>query len=215
MKNNRAPGVCGIPAQLLKYGGAATLLWLQSLFSIVFRTEWIPKDWWVGIILPLWKWKGSCRICSNNRGHHPPLCAQEALRYNPPRPLYHFLQKPKTNSTGRLHARKVHRWANIHNAAADRKDSRISIKGVCCLCDFQGCFGFCRPAITLAHIENNGTTSEVLQPFWVAPRRDRELRASQWQTQLIFWNQYWSPSGVVLLPQNYLIASSTTSWLGP
>jgi len=39
MKNNRAPGVCGIPAELLKYGGAATLLWLQVLFSIVFRTE--------------------------------------------------------------------------------------------------------------------------------------------------------------------------------
>ena len=39
IKNNQAPGVCGIPAELLKYGGAATLLWLQVLFSIVFRTE--------------------------------------------------------------------------------------------------------------------------------------------------------------------------------
>ena len=68
MKNNRAPGVCGIPAELLKYGGEATLFWLQVLFSIVFRTEWIPKDWRAGIILPLWKRKGSCRICSNYRG---------------------------------------------------------------------------------------------------------------------------------------------------
>ncbi|XP_065575235.1 uncharacterized protein LOC136036831 [Artemia franciscana] len=39
MKNNRAPGVCGIPTDLLKYGGAAILLWLQVLFSIIFRTE--------------------------------------------------------------------------------------------------------------------------------------------------------------------------------
>ena len=83
MKNNRAPGVSGIPAELLKYGGTATLLWLQVLFSIVFRAEWIPKDWraWNGelgkdrngfqrldIILPLWKRKDSRRICSNYRG---------------------------------------------------------------------------------------------------------------------------------------------------
>ena len=68
MKNNRAPGVCGIPAELLKYGGAANLLWLQVLFSIVFRTKWIPKDRRAGIILPLWKRKGSRRICSNYRG---------------------------------------------------------------------------------------------------------------------------------------------------
>ncbi|XP_065571615.1 uncharacterized protein LOC136034392 [Artemia franciscana] len=68
MKNNRAPGVCDIPAELLKYGVAATLLWLQVLFSIVFRTEWIRKDWRAGIILLLWKQKGSRRICSNYRG---------------------------------------------------------------------------------------------------------------------------------------------------
>ena len=68
MKNNRALGVCGIPAELLKYSGTVTLFWLQVLFSIVFRTEWIPKDWRAGIILPLWKQKGSRRVCSNYRG---------------------------------------------------------------------------------------------------------------------------------------------------
>ena len=66
--------------------------------------------------------------------HHTPLCAQEALCYDPPGPLYHFPQKLTKNPTGWLHARKVHRGANIHNAAADRKDSRIPTKSMCCLC---------------------------------------------------------------------------------
>jgi len=68
LKNNKAAGVCGVPAELLKYAGPAMLLWLQMLFSVVWRTEWVPKDWRLGIILPLWKRKGSKSICSNYRG---------------------------------------------------------------------------------------------------------------------------------------------------
>ena len=68
LKNNKAAGVCGISAELLKYAGPAMLLWLHMLFSVVWRTEWIPKDWRAGIILPLWKRKGSKSICSNYRG---------------------------------------------------------------------------------------------------------------------------------------------------
>ncbi|KAK2703302.1 hypothetical protein QYM36_018217 [Artemia franciscana] len=101
--------------------------------------------------------------------HHTALCAREALRYDPPGPLYHFPQKPTKNPTDWLHATKVDRGTNIHNAAADRKDSRISTKSIRCLCGFQGYFRFCRPAITLPQTENNGTTSEVLQPFRAAP----------------------------------------------
>ena len=68
LNNNRAPGVCGISAELLKYGGAAMILWLQIIFSAVWTTESIPNDWRAGIILPLWKRKGSRQICSNYRG---------------------------------------------------------------------------------------------------------------------------------------------------
>ena len=44
------------------------LLWLHILFSLVWSTELIPEEWKQGIILPLWKWKGSRSDCSNYRG---------------------------------------------------------------------------------------------------------------------------------------------------
>ncbi|XP_065570301.1 uncharacterized protein LOC136033482 [Artemia franciscana] len=47
---------------------STVLLFFQVLFSIVFCTEWIPRDWRTGIILPLWKRKGSSRIYSNYCG---------------------------------------------------------------------------------------------------------------------------------------------------
>jgi hypothetical protein len=59
MKNNKAPGTCGITVELLKFGGLAMLLWLHMLFSLVWSTELIPEAWKEGIILPLWKRKGS------------------------------------------------------------------------------------------------------------------------------------------------------------
>ena len=53
LTNNRSPGTCGVSAELLKYGGAAMILWLQLIFSAVWTTDSIPNDWCAGIILPL------------------------------------------------------------------------------------------------------------------------------------------------------------------
>ncbi|KAK2719557.1 hypothetical protein QYM36_005136, partial [Artemia franciscana] len=106
--------------------------------------------------------------------------------------LKHLVEKPTKNPTGWLHARKVHRGANIHNAAADRKDSRISAKSIYCLCGFQGCFRFCRPAITLAHIENSGTTSEEFLPdlyvHFESQGFDTPMYASSWFLTLFTTN---------------------------
>ena len=68
LKNNKAAGKCGLNSELLKYGGPAMLLFLHTLFSTIWQTEIIPEDWRKGVIIPLWKRKGSRSDCSNYRG---------------------------------------------------------------------------------------------------------------------------------------------------
>ena len=68
LKNNKAAGICGLNSELLKYGGPAMLLFLHTLFSTIWQTEIVPEDWWKGVIIPLWKRKGSRSDCSNYRG---------------------------------------------------------------------------------------------------------------------------------------------------
>lgn len=68
LKNNKAAGICGLSAELLKYAGPVMLLFLHTLFSTIWQTEIIPEDWRKGVIIPLWKRKGSRSDCSNYRG---------------------------------------------------------------------------------------------------------------------------------------------------
>jgi len=64
-------GICGIPAELLKAGGYCTVQWLTKIFQSVWQTGQMPSDWKKGIILPLYKGKGSRRKCKNYRGITP------------------------------------------------------------------------------------------------------------------------------------------------
>ena len=59
LKNNKAAGICSLSSELLKYGSPGMLLFLHTLFSTVWQTEILPKDWQKGVIIPLWKRKGS------------------------------------------------------------------------------------------------------------------------------------------------------------
>ena len=68
LKDGKAPGVCGIHAELLKAGGEATLLWLHTLMCSVWSTGVIPTDWKRGLVVPIWKGKGDTRECNNYRG---------------------------------------------------------------------------------------------------------------------------------------------------
>ena len=43
------------------------LLFLRTLFSTMWPTEIIPEDWQKGVIIPLWKRRGSRSDCSNYR----------------------------------------------------------------------------------------------------------------------------------------------------
>ena len=68
LKKNRAPGICGITAELLKSGGAPVISWLLPLFTLIWKHCVIPTEWNLAIILPLWKGKGSKSDCSKYRG---------------------------------------------------------------------------------------------------------------------------------------------------
>ena len=68
LKDGKAPGVCGVYAEMLKAGGEAALLSLHTLICSVWSTGVIPTDWKQGIVVPIWKGKGDVRECNNYRG---------------------------------------------------------------------------------------------------------------------------------------------------
>lgn len=66
LKNNKAPGVDGIPAELIKYSGSAGAVALHKLVCRVWETcEW-PEDWRTQELIPLFK-TGDKKVCSNYR----------------------------------------------------------------------------------------------------------------------------------------------------
>ena len=67
LRNNKAPGEDGIPAEILKHEPGIFSKWLHRIFTTVWATEVIPEDWGKAILLPFFK-KGDKKICSNYRG---------------------------------------------------------------------------------------------------------------------------------------------------
>jgi len=65
---HRAPGICGISAELLKAGGVCCTQWLTQVICKAWETGCAPDDWKRGIILPFYKGKGSRTDCRNYRG---------------------------------------------------------------------------------------------------------------------------------------------------
>ena len=65
LKWGKAPGICGIHAELLKAGGNAAIV---SLHAVLWNTGIIPTDWKRGLVVPLWKGKGDRHDCNNYRG---------------------------------------------------------------------------------------------------------------------------------------------------
>jgi len=59
LRSHRAPGICGITAELLKAGGACCTEWLRNIFRKAWDTGSAHDDWKKGIILPFYKGKGS------------------------------------------------------------------------------------------------------------------------------------------------------------
>ena len=67
LKWGKAPGICGIHAELPETGGN-TVLVLHTVLCFVWNTGIIPTHWKRGLVVPLWKGKGDRQDCNNYRG---------------------------------------------------------------------------------------------------------------------------------------------------
>ncbi|XP_075979935.1 uncharacterized protein LOC142979060 [Anticarsia gemmatalis] len=67
LKNNKAPGIDGIPAEVWKNGGGAIQTKIYELLLKIWEVEQQPGQWNVGVICPIHK-KGCKRKCNNYRG---------------------------------------------------------------------------------------------------------------------------------------------------
>ena len=67
LKNNKAPGLDNISAELIKHGGEILEFQLFKLIIKIWRVEAIPNDWDTGNIIPVHK-KGDRTVCANYRG---------------------------------------------------------------------------------------------------------------------------------------------------
>ena len=75
LKSGKAPGGCGIYAEMFKAGGAAALLWLHILLCSISNMGIIPTDWRRGVVVRIWG-EVDTQECNNYRGRYPPLCAR-------------------------------------------------------------------------------------------------------------------------------------------
>ena len=66
-KESKAPGCCGIPAEVWKYGGTTLKERLLDVIGDTWIGEKIPQDWKDANIVPIFK-KGSRKECGNYRG---------------------------------------------------------------------------------------------------------------------------------------------------
>jgi hypothetical protein len=67
LKNNKASGTDGIPAEFLKYGGTELTKRIHQIIQRIWIEEKMPEEWNQGILFPILK-KGDPLICSNYRG---------------------------------------------------------------------------------------------------------------------------------------------------
>jgi hypothetical protein len=67
LKNNKAAGEDGIPAELYKAASGSIIDHLTKLISEIWHQELIPSKWCTSVVIPLHK-KGDSMRCSNYRG---------------------------------------------------------------------------------------------------------------------------------------------------
>nr|VZI27114.1 unnamed protein product [Spirometra erinaceieuropaei] len=67
LRNNKAPGEDGIPAEIFKSCVDTLAPWLHEVIKRAWRGEVVPDDWGLGILVPILK-KGDKTRCENYRG---------------------------------------------------------------------------------------------------------------------------------------------------
>jgi hypothetical protein len=68
MKSRKAPGSDEVTIDILKAGGEPVIRWLLNLFTDLWKTQQMMKEWSVTILIKLDKNKGDKKICDNYRG---------------------------------------------------------------------------------------------------------------------------------------------------
>ena len=68
LKNHKSPGSDGIPGELLKFGGGATVNKLYELIVNIWNQEEVPQEWKNARIISIYKNKGDRATCGNSRG---------------------------------------------------------------------------------------------------------------------------------------------------
>ena len=63
----KAPGICGIHAELLKAGGNAVLVTMHAVLRSAWNRGIIPTDWKRALVVPLQKGKGDHQDCNYRR----------------------------------------------------------------------------------------------------------------------------------------------------
>ena len=64
----KAPGLDGIPIELLQVGSPNVLLAVSDLLLKCWSESLVPKDWVDGVLVTLYKGKGDKAVCDNYRG---------------------------------------------------------------------------------------------------------------------------------------------------
>ncbi|BHF75251.1 hypothetical protein SprV_0501834700 [Sparganum proliferum] len=67
LRNNKAPGEDGIPAEIFKSCVDTLAPWIHEVIERAWRDEVVPDDWGLGILVPILK-KGDKTKCENYRG---------------------------------------------------------------------------------------------------------------------------------------------------
>lgn len=68
MKNGKAVGPDGIPAEAWKACGSVGVTWLTALFNKILENGKMPEAWRHSTIVPIYKKKGDVQQCGNYRG---------------------------------------------------------------------------------------------------------------------------------------------------
>ena len=68
LKMGKAPGVDGITAEMLRFGGEVVIDWMHLICNLAWKQGIVPKDWMKAIMVPIYKGKGSKDECGSYRG---------------------------------------------------------------------------------------------------------------------------------------------------
>jgi len=68
MSSGKAPGIDGIPAEVLKYGGPSLITHLTDLIGKIWEEETVPQDFKDALLVHVYKRKGDRACCDNHRG---------------------------------------------------------------------------------------------------------------------------------------------------